>query len=150
MVISTYFGFLKAGIIHVSELNVLVCWVGCQRQYSFWFVTDLLRQALGPTQPPIQWVPGALSLVVKRSGREADLHVVPRSRMRGAIPPLPQHIFIARCLVKHRDNFTFTIVEALHHTYAENLPFVWGIFGVGLHSFLGIGSTDTSDEWWVL
>jgi hypothetical protein len=28
------------------------------------------RPALGPTQPPIQWVPGALSLGVKRSGRE--------------------------------------------------------------------------------
>jgi hypothetical protein len=30
------------------------------------------RTALGLTQPPIQWVPGDLSLVVKRQGREAD------------------------------------------------------------------------------
>jgi hypothetical protein len=30
------------------------------------------RTALGPTQPPIQWVPEALSLGLKRSGREAD------------------------------------------------------------------------------
>jgi len=28
--------------------------------------------------------------------------------MRGAIPPLPQFVFKAWCLVKHRDNFTFT------------------------------------------
>jgi hypothetical protein len=28
---------------------------------------------LGPTQPPIQWVPGALSLGVEWPGREADL-----------------------------------------------------------------------------
>jgi hypothetical protein len=28
--------------------------------------------ALGPTQPPIQWVPGALSLGVKQPGHEAD------------------------------------------------------------------------------
>jgi hypothetical protein len=28
--------------------------------------------ALGSTQPPIQWVPGALSPGVKRPGREAD------------------------------------------------------------------------------
>jgi hypothetical protein len=31
-----------------------------------------------PTQPPIQWVPGALSLGVKRLGREAD-HSPPSS-----------------------------------------------------------------------
>jgi hypothetical protein len=30
------------------------------------------RPALGFTQPPIQWVPGGLSVVVKRPGREAD------------------------------------------------------------------------------
>jgi hypothetical protein len=27
---------------------------------------------MGPTQPPIQWVPGAPFLGIKRSGREAD------------------------------------------------------------------------------
>jgi hypothetical protein len=27
--------------------------------------------------------------------------------MREATPPLPQYVFMARCLVKHRDNFTF-------------------------------------------
>jgi hypothetical protein len=36
------------------------------------------RPALGPTQLPIQWVPGALSLWVKRPGREAD-HSPPTS-----------------------------------------------------------------------
>jgi hypothetical protein len=30
------------------------------------------KPALGSTQPPIQWVPGALSSEVKRPGREAD------------------------------------------------------------------------------
>jgi hypothetical protein len=37
------------------------------------------------------------------------LHLVPSSRMREAIPPLPQYVFMAWCLVKHRDNFTFTL-----------------------------------------
>jgi hypothetical protein len=37
----------------------------------FLFAT-VSRTALGPTQPPIQWVTGALSLGVKRLGREAD------------------------------------------------------------------------------
>jgi hypothetical protein len=40
--------------------------------------TTASRTALGPTQPPIQWVPGALSLVLKRPGREAD-HSPPSS-----------------------------------------------------------------------
>jgi hypothetical protein len=40
--------------------------------------TTVSRTALGPTQPPIQWVPGALSLGVKRPGREAD-HSPPSS-----------------------------------------------------------------------
>jgi hypothetical protein len=33
--------------------------------------------------------------------------------MSGAIPPLPQYVFIAWCLVKHRDNFTFTLHPAM-------------------------------------
>jgi len=30
------------------------------------------KMALGPTQPPVQWVPGALTLGVKQMGCEAD------------------------------------------------------------------------------
>jgi hypothetical protein len=40
--------------------------------------TTASRTALGPTQPHIQGVPGALSLGVKRPGREAD-HSPPSS-----------------------------------------------------------------------
>jgi hypothetical protein len=54
------------------------------------FFTTASRTALGPTQPPIQWVPGALSLGVKRPGREADHS------------PPSQYAFMAWCLVKHR------------------------------------------------
>jgi hypothetical protein len=40
--------------------------------------TTVSRPALGPTQPPIQWVPEPLSLGVKWPGREAD-HSPPSS-----------------------------------------------------------------------
>jgi hypothetical protein len=43
----------------------------------FLFTTES-KTALGSTQPPIQWVPGALSLEVKWPGREAD-HSPPSS-----------------------------------------------------------------------
>jgi hypothetical protein len=64
---------------------------------------------MGPNQPPIQWVPGALSLGQNGQGVKltTHLHLVPRSRMCGAIPPLPQYVFMAWSLVKHRDSFTF-------------------------------------------
>jgi hypothetical protein len=39
---------------------------------------SMSRSALGPTQPPIQWVPGALSQEVKQPGHEAD-HTLPSS-----------------------------------------------------------------------
>jgi hypothetical protein len=39
---------------------------------GFFLLTTASRQALDPTHPPIQWVPGVLSLGVKLLGREAD------------------------------------------------------------------------------
>jgi hypothetical protein len=70
------------------------------------------RTALGPTQAPIQWVPGALSLEVKRPGCEADHSppLVPRSDNAcryTSNPPIRLHgvVLIKK---KHRDNFTFT------------------------------------------
>jgi len=53
--------------------------------------------------------PMAVSLGVKRPGREATTHLllVPRLIMSGIIPPIPLYVFIAWCLVK-QGNFTFT------------------------------------------
>jgi len=39
---------------------------------GIFFFATASRPALWPTQPPIQWVPGAISLGVKRQRREAD------------------------------------------------------------------------------
>jgi hypothetical protein len=57
---------------------------------------------LGPTQPPIQWVPVPLTPGVKQPGHEAD-H--PQLRMHGAVPSLLQYIFMAWCLIKQEMHF---------------------------------------------
>jgi hypothetical protein len=49
-----------------------------QRGLGIFLFNTASRTALGPTQPTIQWVPGALSLEIKRLGREAD-HSPPSS-----------------------------------------------------------------------
>jgi len=54
------------------------------------------RLALGPNQPPIQWVPGALSLGVKRLGCEADHSPPPSAEVKNvwsytSSPPVCLH-----------------------------------------------------------
>jgi hypothetical protein len=56
-----------------------------------------LRPALGPTQPPIQWVLGALSPGVKRQGREAG-HSPPTSvevKKTWIYTSTPTYVFMA-------------------------------------------------------
>jgi hypothetical protein len=92
-----YSAWLRAG------WSVGGCWGFESRQdLRIFLFTISSRSALGPTPLPIQWVPGALSLGVERPGREDDHshHLVPRSRMRGAIPPLPQYTLMAWCSAK--------------------------------------------------
>jgi hypothetical protein len=43
-----------------------------RRELGIFHFTTASRTAPGPTQPPIQWVIGALSLGAKRPGHEAD------------------------------------------------------------------------------
>jgi hypothetical protein len=52
--------------------------VDSRRGLGIFLFTTASRTALGPTQSPIQWVLGALSLGVKRLGSEAD-HSPPSS-----------------------------------------------------------------------
>jgi hypothetical protein len=69
--------------------------------------TTASRMALGPTQPPTQWVSGALSLEVKRPGPKTD-HSPPSSaevKNAWSYTSAPPHVFMAWCLVKHRENF---------------------------------------------
>jgi hypothetical protein len=51
-------------------------------------------------------------LRVKRPGREADYSPPTSAEVKNAwsYTSTPQYVFMAWCLVKHRDNFTFTYV----------------------------------------
>jgi hypothetical protein len=77
----------------------------CQIILTVW------RKALGPTQPPTQWVPEALSLGVKRPGHESN-HSPPSSAEVKEWMELYLHSLNTPswrgAQLKHRDKFTFT------------------------------------------
>jgi hypothetical protein len=52
-----------------------------QQGLGIFLFTTASRMALGPIQPPIQWVPGALSLEIKWPGHEA-YHSPPSSAVK--------------------------------------------------------------------
>jgi hypothetical protein len=62
---------------------------------------------------------GLLPPGVKRRGVKltTNLHLVQSLRMRGAILPLPQYVFMAWCSVKHRDNCSFTLPILIQHAH---------------------------------
>jgi hypothetical protein len=73
---------------------------------------------MGTTQPPIQWVPGALSPGVKRQGREVDhtpstsaevektwIYTSTPPRLRGVVAPI---LYVTYSVVEsslHKQNF---------------------------------------------
>jgi hypothetical protein len=81
-----------------------------RRGLGIFLFTTASRTALEPTQPPIQLVPGVLSLGVKRPGREAD-HSPPSSAEVEELVELylhsPSTPSWRGAQLKHGDNFTF-------------------------------------------
>jgi hypothetical protein len=72
-----------------------------------------IQNGSGPTQPPIQWVPGALSLGVKRPGLDAD-HSPPSNAEVKEWMELYLHSPNTRpwrgAQLKRWDNFTFCLL----------------------------------------
>jgi hypothetical protein len=65
------------------------------------------RLALGPTQPPIQWLPASLCPRVKQTGHKAE-HSPPSCasvKKEWSCTSTPSHIFMAWCLISTRGNF---------------------------------------------
>jgi hypothetical protein len=108
----------KVGIAQWYSSGLRAGWSGVRvsvrAMINFFLLVIMSRPAMGSTQSPTQWVPGALSWGVKRPGRAAH-YSLPSStevRMRGAMPSFLQclHGFLLSLKKKHRDNFTFTSV----------------------------------------
>jgi hypothetical protein len=84
---------------------------GSRRGVGIFLFTTASRTALGLTQPPIQWVPGALPLEVQRPEREADNSPSSSAEDKNAwsyasTPPICLHGMVLS-YKKHTDNFTF-------------------------------------------
>jgi hypothetical protein len=96
-----------------------------RRGMVIFLFTTASTTALGPTQLPSQWISGALSLGVKRPGRELDHSPASSAEVKNAWSyiPLPQYSFMAWCSVKHRHNFTFTL--PLYFTLVFFLSVSW-------------------------
>jgi hypothetical protein len=81
--------------------------------------TTVFRTALRPNQPPIPWVEGAFFPGVKRQGREADHSPPPSAEIKNAwsYTFTPRYVFMAWCLLKLRDIFTFTFMDFYNQTF---------------------------------
>jgi hypothetical protein len=94
---------LILNILH--KIGIVLSYLLVDRGSSFRFpagagkflFTTVFRTALESTQPPIQWVRGALSLGVKWQGREADHSPPSSAEVKNAWSHTftPQYVFMA-------------------------------------------------------
>jgi hypothetical protein len=77
---------------------------GRQGTRIFYFFATASRQALGSTQPSVQGVLGA-----KLPEREAG-----KVKNKWSYTSTFPYVFMAWCLLKHRDNFIFYLLRKLH------------------------------------
>jgi hypothetical protein len=114
------------------------------------------RTALGHTQPPIQWVPGDLSLGVKRRGREAHHSPQSNAEVQNAwsYTSTPQYAFMAWYSVKrkHRDNFLSFLIVLFYLAvsrgfylwiYRQLVGLLWGVIGPTQGLYLHTGQHNT-------
>jgi hypothetical protein len=89
-----------------------------RQRLGIFLVITMSRSALGPTQPPVQWVQEGLSLEVKRLRCEAD-HSHPSTWYRGQeCVQLYLHTNTPSwrgAQSKHRDNFALLLYYYYHH-----------------------------------
>jgi hypothetical protein len=75
-----------------------------QQGEGFFLFANVFRPALGSSQPPIQWISGALSSGVKRSGHEDDYSPPSSAEVKNAwsYTSTRLYVFMAWYLIKRR------------------------------------------------
>jgi hypothetical protein len=82
-----------------------------RKRVGIFLFTTAFRPALGPTQSPILWVQGALSVGVNRPGREADHSPPSSAKVKNAwsYTSTSQYDFMAWYLVKAQGQLYFIL-----------------------------------------
>jgi hypothetical protein len=101
------------------------------------------RPAVGPTLPPIQWVPGALSPVIKRPGRENDHSPPTNAEVKKtwaytSTPPIRLHGVVLNYLNVWTTLSYFYLFQALRQFFVDFLS-----------SWASIGPV-MARHWWTL
>jgi hypothetical protein len=67
---------------------------------GFYLFATTSKLALGPNQPPIQWVSGSLTLEVKQPGSETVSQYSAEAKNLCSYTTTPQYVFMAPYLIK--------------------------------------------------
>jgi hypothetical protein len=87
-------------MVWMTEIQILA---GAMIEIFLFATTS--KPALGHTQPPIQWIPGTLTLGIKQSVCEADYSPPFTAKIKNEwiCTSTPQYnIFMLWCVIKHR------------------------------------------------
>jgi hypothetical protein len=132
-----------------------------RRRLGIFLFTTASRPVLGPTQPSIQRVTGALSLGVKRWGHETDHSPLSCAEVKNAssYTSTPQYAFMALCSVKSTEttvpfilvvSFRYcNLVNKMDHIYSvcsQSLHESYEIKALCVWNGLGSGSPTMSSE----
>jgi hypothetical protein len=84
------------GELHASNFWTIDVQGFDSRRLRIFLFTTVSRTALRPTQPPTLWVPGALSLGVKRPGRQTDHSPSSSAEIKNvwSYTSTPQYVFM--------------------------------------------------------
>jgi hypothetical protein len=105
-----------------------VTWVQSPVEVKYFSSTLCIQPALGPTQPPVQWVLEILLMSKCSQGMLLTTHPLPVPQVkRGAIPPLPQmcqNWCTASNLYYLQYPYLLPLTDACHRQQYENLLFL--------------------------